>query len=435
MPVRLITTVLLLLAIVMLLFSRAQPDLIARSRTAVTDAASPAFNLLSQPANAVSALFDNAEGLLSVHEENARLRAENERLKAWRATALKLEETITQYDALLNVQVEPDIRFATGRTVADTSGPFVNTLIVNIGREQGVREGQAAVDSLGLVGHVVGTGERASRILLLTDLNSRIPVTVQPGNHHAVLVGTNTTRPELEFVRPEDDIRVGDRVVTSGADGNLPWGIPVGTVNNLKDGTWRVALFARQQAAEFVRILFFDFPKKIDRNVTDPGLDLTAGVPLLGVNLPEAAAQGPGTGNGTGNGSGDGTDNSGPGLQAGGQAEMPENASSPAADAPGAAAPEDPDQPPILPRRPNLPLQEDPDQQGAPIASAGDGPAEAVAAQSAAPPAAGPVALTAPAAVEADGAEQDNGASGVTAQAEPDDENGGTGSGGAGDDQ
>src|SRR5690606_13197264 len=118
----------------------------------------------------------------------------------WKEEALRLQAKIARYEALLNVQVDQSIEYVSGRVVSDSGGPFIDTVLVNVGSEKGARSGLAVIDSDGLVGRVVSTGPKASRVLLLTDLNSRIPVVVEPAQYKAILAGDNTSWPKLEYL-------------------------------------------------------------------------------------------------------------------------------------------------------------------------------------------------------------------------------------------
>jgi rod shape-determining protein MreC len=149
--------------------------------------------------------------------------------------------------------------------VADSGGPFLQSALVNVGSRDGVLDGSAAVDGSGLVGRVVGTGEHATRLLLLTDFSSRVPVLVQPSGHHAILAGDGTDAPRLEFIENPDEVKPGDPVRTSGEGGVFPPDLPVGRLIALPGGTWRVALHADFARLEFVRLLRYAPDTRIDR--------------------------------------------------------------------------------------------------------------------------------------------------------------------------
>src|SRR5580704_12656089 len=101
---------------------------------------------------------------------------------------------------LLHFKTEPGIAYISARVIADTGGPFVRGLIVTAGKVDGVREGMAAMTGDGLIGRVIEAGDWSSRVLLITDLNSRIPVTVAGSGERAILAGDNSAMPKLVYL-------------------------------------------------------------------------------------------------------------------------------------------------------------------------------------------------------------------------------------------
>lgn len=255
----------LTLAAALLLLGRAETYVFDRARQVVTDLAAPLLEVASRPVAATRRLIERTDEYAYVFDENERLRAENARLLAWKEEALKLQAKIARYEALLNVQVDPSIEYVSGRVVSDSGGPFIDTVLVNVGREQGARSGLAVIDSDGLVGRIVATGPQASRVLLLTDLNSRIPVVVEPAQYKAILAGDNTEWPTLEYLATQSAVSAGDRVVTSGDGGLIPAGIPVGLVIQTSDGDLRVQTFSDRGRLNFVRVLQYEFPSQVRR--------------------------------------------------------------------------------------------------------------------------------------------------------------------------
>jgi len=255
--------VMVVLACIFLLLDRAEATVFDRAREAATDAVTPVLEIFSGPVSAVREFLGGIQGYLAVHEENARLREENARLLAWQAAAQQLQRTVDRYNALLNVSIDPSLEWTTGRVVADDGGPFRRTKIVNVGEVNGVARGQAAVDEHGLIGRVVGVGQEASRVLLVTDLNSRVPVFVEPGRHRAILAGDNTDLLRLDYLESSEGLEPGARVVTTGEGGLIPPGIPVGVVAGERDGTWVVRSTTRFDSIDFVRVLRFSFPRDV----------------------------------------------------------------------------------------------------------------------------------------------------------------------------
>jgi rod shape-determining protein MreC len=260
---RLSLIIMTVISIALLLLGRSETYIFDEARTKVAGAVAPIMELLSSPIAAARSWIGDFEGHFNVYEQNRRLREENSRLLAWKSAALQLEQTAARYEALLNVQLEPSIGYITGRIIVDAEGPFVHTFIVNAGTEDGAQKGQAVVDTDGLIGRVVGAGKGASRILLISDLNSRIPILVEPGQYRAIMAGDNTREPLLLYLPKKAEIRTGQRVVTSGHGGLFPPGLPVGEVMEGPGSKFRVKPFAERARINFVRLLQFDFPKNV----------------------------------------------------------------------------------------------------------------------------------------------------------------------------
>jgi rod shape-determining protein MreC len=236
-------------------------------------AAAAAGRVATGPARAGEGLLGRITGMWNATDRIDQLERENRELQAWRELAERLAERNARYEALLRM---PEDSFGEGadiedsiaaQLVLDSGGPFTRTLVANAGADHGVRVGYIAVNENGLIGRVVNVGRRSSRILMLDDYNSRIPVMGEASRVRAVLAGQATRPPDLytspfqmqaprlDFIVGAQSLREGERVVTSGDGGLYPRGIPVGVARSSGDGQWRVALAASQRPIDFVRIL------------------------------------------------------------------------------------------------------------------------------------------------------------------------------------
>jgi len=233
---------------------------VERARTAILDFAATVLDVLSRPVGTFNDAIATAQNILDVHEENERLRQENARLLHWQEVARQIERDNAHYRRLLSVRSNTSIRYITGRVVAETGGPFIRTLVLSAGARDGVEPRQAVMGARGLVGRVTEAGDEAARILLITDLNSRVPVRVDESDRRAILAGDNSGQPRLMFMEAEAEIRPGDRIVTSGHGGVFPPGLPVGVVTQTNDGVLRVRPFVEWSKLETVSILRYRAP-------------------------------------------------------------------------------------------------------------------------------------------------------------------------------
>lgn len=260
-PIRLwvqrFTFLLLLAAAVgLMLLGKADTVLIERLRVEVTDSVSPLLDALSRPTAVVNDLIEHGRNVYGLALENRTLREENARLLQWQAVARRLEAENAALRALTGYVPEAAATDISARVIGASGGAYVRSVLVAAGARHGVRKGQAAVAGTGLAGRVTEVGDRSARVLLITDLNSRIPVVVEGSRDQAVLAGDNSDRPRLDYLRSNARVTPGDRVVTSGIGGIFPPGIPVGVVVGAENG-FRVQPPIDWERLEFLRLMDF----------------------------------------------------------------------------------------------------------------------------------------------------------------------------------
>jgi len=237
------------------LLSRIDSPRAEQFRMVLIDRFYPGFDWVLKPVTAVSRMLADFQSYASVYAQNQELRGELQRMKGWREAALQLEQKNAQLLALNNVKLSPKLSFITGEVSTDSGGPFSQSGLVNIGRKDGVRDGSAAVDGLGLVGRIVGVGERTSRLLFVSDVNFSVPVLIIPTGQKAIVRGDNTGVPPIDFLDSQAGVQAGSRVMTSGDGGVFPSGILIGQVVIDPRGRYRVRLAADFENLDFVRIL------------------------------------------------------------------------------------------------------------------------------------------------------------------------------------
>jgi rod shape-determining protein MreC len=246
---------LILLSAAIIILGKADQTMFESLRTTVTDDAAPALDALSRPLGAAASLVERVRGIVTMYQDNVRLSHENERLLQWQQIALKLSADNRDLRGLLKSVPEAAVSYVTARVIANSGGGYVRTVMVNGGTEQGLARGQAAVTGEGLVGRLTEVGSRAARVLLITDLNSRIPVVVESSHADAVLAGDNSERPRLLYVGQPDAIKIGDRILTSGEGGVFPPGLPVGVVAALGPGGARIEPYVELSQLGYVLIV------------------------------------------------------------------------------------------------------------------------------------------------------------------------------------
>lgn len=245
---------LIVLAVAIVLIGKADQTVFEPLRIRATDMVAPVLDTLSQPLSAAAAAIEHARAMANLYQDNLRLAEENRRLLQWQQVALKLSAENQSMRGLLKMVPENGVSYVTARLIGN-SGGYVRMAMVNAGADQGAARGQAAIAEGGLIGRLSEVGGRAARILLITDLNSRIPVVIPASRVSAVLAGDNSERPQLVFASEPKAVRIGDRVVTSGEGGVFPPGLPVGVVASVDPGGMRVEPYAELRQLDYVLLV------------------------------------------------------------------------------------------------------------------------------------------------------------------------------------
>lgn len=264
---RILVGSLLFVLVALFLLWRIDSPRVERVRAQLVDRIVPGFDWALVPVTAMANMITDFQSYQRIYEQNQELRRELQQMKAWKEAALQLEQKNARLLDLNNVRLDPMLTYVTGVVLADSGSPFRQTVLVNIGERDGIKDGWATMDGIGLVGRISGVGRNTARVILLTDSNSRIPITIQPSGQQALLAGDNTAAPLIELLESAEQVRPGDRVISSGDGGVFPAGFLVGQVALGPDRRLRVLLAADYERLEFLRVL----RSRTLEPITDPG--------------------------------------------------------------------------------------------------------------------------------------------------------------------
>ena len=238
--------------------ARADGGAYGSARGEFSEAVRPVGGLLAAPMRGLGSVGDEISGYFFAVSENRRLRARVKELERIRDDAVALKNVNVRYEQLLQLRTEPVVPMVTARAVTDARGPFSNARLIDAGEERDVHVGYPVLSDHGVVGRVVGVGRGVSRVLLLTDVDSRLPVLVDRTSARAILTGDGGGAPRLEYLRGHEPIQPGDVILSSGDGGMFPRGLPVGVAAKDIRGGWRVRLYSEAQDVDYVRVLQFD---------------------------------------------------------------------------------------------------------------------------------------------------------------------------------
>jgi rod shape-determining protein MreC len=285
---RLLVAVLVICLVAIFIVWRVDSPRVERLRAQMTDRLVPNMDWAMAPITGTVNLLRDFQSYRQLAEQNDELRRELRQMRAWKEAALQLEQENARLLDLNNVQLDPRLTFITGVVLADSGSPYRQSVLLNIGARDGLVDGWATMDGIGLVGRVSGVARNTARVLLLTDANSRVPATIQPSGQRAMVSGDNTARPLVDFIENRDEVRPGDRVVSSGDGGVFPNGLLIGTLEADRNGRLRVRLAADYERLKFLRVLRHHGTD----GVSDTGAVIRDGVPLTGETAEEETVEG-----------------------------------------------------------------------------------------------------------------------------------------------
>lgn len=252
---RILIAVLVFLLTAIFLIWRIDSPRVERFRAVFIDRVVPNMDWAMAPVTKLVGMVEGFQSYARIYEQNQELRRELQQMKAWKEAAVQLEQQNAKLLAQNQVRLDPKLTSVSGVVMADSGSPFRQSVLINVGARDGIVDGWATMDGLGLVGRISGVGQTTSRVVLLTDAASRIPVTIQPSGQKAMLVGDNSPAPPVEFVETPEQVRPGDRVISSGDGGVFPAGLLVGQVELGTDRRLRVRLAADYERLNFLRVL------------------------------------------------------------------------------------------------------------------------------------------------------------------------------------
>lgn len=252
---RILLAVLILILSGVFLLWRIDSPRVERFRAQITDNIVPNLDWAMAPVTGTINLLRDYQSYQRLTVQNQELRSELRKMQTWKEAALQLEQENARLLDLNKVRLDPRLTYITGVVLADSGSPFRQSVLLNVGARDGLVEGWATVDGIGLVGRISGVGQDTARVILVTDTSSRIPATIQPSGQRAIIAGDNSSAPPIDFLENPDLVRPGDRVISSGDGGVFPAGLLIGQVAADPGGRLRVRLAADFERLEFLRVL------------------------------------------------------------------------------------------------------------------------------------------------------------------------------------
>lgn len=248
----------ILISVGFTLISRSSNERFTPLRNGVEGTVGRVVSFVNFPFRKVKDGVNGVNNLWFAKQQNDALRSENVELRQFKFRYRALQQKLDRLENVLNVGNAldiPETRIAV-RVISESRGPFVYSALINAGRNSGIKTGYPVMTDDVMIGHVIRVGERSSRVLLLQDLNSRVSVMSQKNGARAILIGKNDAPPELAFFDNISDWTDDALIVTSGDDGILPQGLPIGRVSG--DGLGLRVLLETHKAYDWAWVYPFE---------------------------------------------------------------------------------------------------------------------------------------------------------------------------------
>jgi rod shape-determining protein MreC len=254
--------ILIIISIISVFAGKSENHTVTYVRAKILDTLTPVMGVIVVPLDAMRDSKASIQTYMFVHGKNEQLDSENKKLRLQVVRLYQVQKENERLKELLNYVQDVEYKYISAKVVGNASGPFARSVLVNAGENDEVLKGQAVIMNGGLVGRIIEVGGHSSRVLLLTDINSKISVISMDSRERSILAGNNTDSPKLIYLPKESKIADGEVLVTSGDGDMLPPGIMVGKAHKLTDGSYEIMPFVSWHNIEYVSVLGLKTEKK-----------------------------------------------------------------------------------------------------------------------------------------------------------------------------
>lgn len=243
------------------LLGKVNSPIVDKVDKAMISVTGPVMNVIEFPARIIHRIYTYFYDVSHIYADNKILRAENRQLLILQNKVRTLEVENQLLERLLNYVPPFEASFISAKIIAESGDNFTHMILVYVGNEK-VKKGQIVLGDESVIGRIDSVSGHYAKVILVTDINSKIPVVVERTRVRGILSGNNTAFPQMIFVRSNADVQEGDVIVTSGVGGMFPAGLPVGFVSSNKGGVINVETMSDISRIEYVRIV--DYGLSVD---------------------------------------------------------------------------------------------------------------------------------------------------------------------------
>tara|TARA_B100000686_G_scaffold6800_1_gene6720 strand:+ start:1701 stop:2549 length:849 start_codon:yes stop_codon:yes gene_type:complete len=245
--------VLIILSVLLILVETIETKPLNKIRSFIKDVVYRGAIVVSSPITGINNLGDFMNSHLNLYSDYEKLEKENKKLKNSISEVDFLTLENAQLRKLINEQVESSSNLVSARVMLEEQSPYLNSFVINIGSNKNIKNGMAVLDGKNFIGRIVDVNFFSSRVLLVADLNSKIPVISEPSGNHAILSGHGKDEPSLDYLPVNHSIKDGDAIYTSGKEGIFAPGIPIGEIK-IEKNKIKVLLFSDLSQITFVNV-------------------------------------------------------------------------------------------------------------------------------------------------------------------------------------
>ena len=259
--------ILFLCAFLFILLSKVDSPVVDKANHFVINITGPIMQVVELPSRFIHRIYTYFYDISHIYADNRALRVENKQMMMLQNKVRTLEVENQLLERLLNYVPPQDATFMSAKIIAESGDSFTHTLLVYVG-DEAVKKGQIVLGDESVIGRIDAVSGKYAKVILVTDINSKIPIVVERTRVRGILSGNNTALPQLMFTRSTSDIQEGDVIVTSGVGGMFPSGLPIGFVNSIKNGIIDVETMADISRVEYVRIVDYGLSNE-DEELSD----------------------------------------------------------------------------------------------------------------------------------------------------------------------
>jgi len=249
--------VLIMLSVIFIFIETIENKPLNYLRSIIKDTIYRGSLIVSSPTKGFSYLVDEIKNHINLKSKYESLVKENNELKSKISKSDFLVLENSQLKKLIDEGATSKTNVISSRVMLEIKSPYLNSFILNSGNNRGIKNGMAVLNKENFIGRIVDVNFFSSRVLLVSDLNSRIPVIIEPSGDHAILNGGGTGDSTLKYVAKNNNIKDGDKIYTSGKGGIFSPGISIGSAK-LKKKNIFVSFFSDLDQITFVNIVSRD---------------------------------------------------------------------------------------------------------------------------------------------------------------------------------